>query len=118
MSEQSWIGMAKPRKPISRPLGLATQPFEFPARPADDIDIDPLEGWTQVRPVELTVVVDPAFNVRIVRLGQNRRMDRPMDVSAFGLVAGRKQGRRLPTRQARLRQIAIQWRKLAKNWRR
>ena len=47
-----------------------TQPLELPARPADDIDIDPLEGRTQVRPVELTVVVDPAFDVRIVRLDQ------------------------------------------------
>ena len=60
----------KPRKPISRPFGLVTQPLELTARPADDIDIDPLESGTQVRPVELAEVVDPAFDVRIVRLGQ------------------------------------------------
>ena len=70
MSEQSWIGTAKPLKPISRALGLATQPFEFPARPADDIDIDPPEGRAQLRPIEPAVVVDPAFDVRIVLLGQ------------------------------------------------
>src|SRR5215216_697127 len=40
------------------------------SRPADDIDIDPFKGRTQLRPVEVTVVVDPALNVRIVRLGQ------------------------------------------------
>ena len=70
MSEQSRIGTAKPRKPISRPFGLVTQPLELPARPADDIDIDPLEGGTQVRPIELAEVVDPACDVRIVRLSQ------------------------------------------------
>ena len=70
MSEQSWGGAAKPVKPISRSFGFVTQPFELPARPANDIDIDPLEGGTQVGPVELAVVVDPTFDVRIVRLGQ------------------------------------------------
>jgi len=35
VSEQSWICAAKPLKPVSRPFGLVTQPFEFPARPAD-----------------------------------------------------------------------------------
>jgi hypothetical protein len=39
-------------------------------RPADDIDINPLEGRAQSRPIELAVVVDPAFDVRIVHLGQ------------------------------------------------
>ena len=52
------------------PLWLMTQPFEFPARPADDIDIDPLEGRAQLRPIELAVVVDPAFDVLIVLVGQ------------------------------------------------
>ena len=47
-----------------------TQPLEFAARPANDKDIDPLEGRAQLRPIELAVVVDPAFDVRIVRLGQ------------------------------------------------
>src|SRR4249919_888817 len=70
MSEQSRICTAKPRKPVSRPFGLVTQPLELPARPADDIDIDPLEGRAQLRPIEVAVVVDPAFDIRVVRLGQ------------------------------------------------
>src|SRR5262249_58733309 len=69
MSEQIWVGTAKPVKPISRSFGFVTQPFELPARPADDIDIDPLEGRAQLRPIELTVVGDPTFDVRIVPLG-------------------------------------------------
>ena len=70
MSEQSRICTAKPFKPVSRPFGLVTQPLELAARPADDIGINPLEGRAQLRPIELAVVVDPAFDVRIVRLGQ------------------------------------------------
>ena len=70
MSEESWIGTAKPRKPVSPPFGLVTQPVELPARPADDIDINPLEGRAQMRPIEVAIVVDPAFDVRVVRLGQ------------------------------------------------
>src|ERR1700737_4700921 len=57
-------------QPVSRPLGLATQPLELAARPADDIEIDPLQGRTQLRLVEVAVVVDPAANARIVHLGQ------------------------------------------------
>src|SRR5215211_8957819 len=70
VSEEGRLCSAKPLKPVSRPFGLPTQPLEFAARPADDIDIDPFKGRTQLRPVEVTVVVDPALNVRIVRLGQ------------------------------------------------
>src|SRR6266508_3415959 len=70
MSEQSWICAAKPFKPLSRLFGFAAQSLELTTRPADDIDIDPLEGRAQVRPIELAVVVDPAFDVRIVRLSQ------------------------------------------------
>src|SRR5258708_198732 len=61
---------AEPVKPVSRPLGLPTQPLELAARPADDIEIDPLQGRTQLRPVEVAVVVDPALNVRVVHLGE------------------------------------------------
>src|ERR1700730_18863357 len=64
------MGTAKPRKPVSRPFGLVTQPLELPARPADDIDIDPLAGRAHLRPIEVAVVVDPAFDIRVVRLGQ------------------------------------------------
>src|SRR5437588_12769785 len=70
MSDESRICAAKPIKPISRPLGLTTQPLELAARPADDIEIDPLQGRTQPRPIEVAVVVDPASNARVVHLGQ------------------------------------------------
>src|SRR5438445_1334071 len=70
MSEERRICAAKPIKPISRPLGLATQPLELAARPADDIEIDPLQGRTQLRLVEVAVVVDPAANARVVHLGE------------------------------------------------
>src|SRR5205809_7345969 len=70
MSEERRICAAKPIKPISCPLGLATQPLELAARPADDIEIDPLQGRTQLRLVEVAVVVDPAANARVVHLGQ------------------------------------------------
>ena len=70
VSEEHWICAAKPIKPISRTLGLATQPLELAARPADDIEIDPLQGRTQLRPIEVAVVVDPASNVRVIHLGQ------------------------------------------------
>src|SRR5437660_8461452 len=70
MSEERRICAAKPIKPVSRPLGLATQPLELAARPADDIEIDPLQGRTQLRLIEVAVVVDPAANARVVHFGQ------------------------------------------------
>src|ERR1700722_2801630 len=44
VGKERWIGSAQPVKPVSRPLGFATQPLELAARPADDIEIDPLQG--------------------------------------------------------------------------
>ena len=70
MSEENRICAAKPLKPISRSFGVVTQPLEFTARPADDIEIDPLQGRTQLRAIEVAVVVDPALNVRVVHVGQ------------------------------------------------
>src|SRR5438552_69158 len=70
MSEERRICAAKPIKPLSRPLDLPTQPLELAARPADDIEIDPLQGRTQLRLVEVAVVVDPAANARVVHRGQ------------------------------------------------
>ena len=61
---------AEPVEPVSSALGLMDHPLELAARPADDKGIDPLQGRTQPRPVEVAVVVDPASNVRVVRLGQ------------------------------------------------
>ena len=46
------------------------EPLEFAARPANDIEIDPFQGWTQLRPVEVAVVADPAANDGIIDLGQ------------------------------------------------
>jgi len=45
-------------------------PLELAACPPDDIGIDPQQGWTQLRLVEVAVVGDPAADARIVRLGQ------------------------------------------------
>jgi len=70
MSEERRICAAKPIKPVSRPFGFMTQPFEFGARPADDIEVNPLQGRTQLRSVEVAVVVDAASNARVVHLGQ------------------------------------------------
>ena len=95
MSEERWICTAEPIKPISCPLRLVSQSLELAARPADDIDIYPLQGRTQPRPVEVAVVVDPALNVRIVRLSQTLQglvavmmkcptSDRPADSPATG----------------------------------
>src|SRR5262245_4282510 len=59
-----------PASVLIHTLGLPTQPLELSARPADDIEIDPLQGRTQLRLVEVAVVVDPAANARVVHLGQ------------------------------------------------
>src|SRR5215471_223032 len=108
MSKELGICTAQLCKPFSRPFGLVTQPFELTARPADDVDIDPLQGRTQLRPIEVAVVVDPALNVRVVHLGQfleglvAAMMERPPpDCLADGLqrlwAGGRKEARKGPT---------------------
>src|SRR6266849_116605 len=70
MSKECWVGPAYPVEPISRALGLVTHPLELAAYPPDDISIDPLQGRTQLRLIEVAVVVDPAANARVVHLGQ------------------------------------------------
>src|SRR5436190_6405459 len=70
MSKECWVGTAKPVKPISRALGLVAHPLELATCPPDDIGIDPLQGRTQLRLVEVAVVGDPAANARIVHLRQ------------------------------------------------
>ena len=45
-------------------------PRELATCPPDDISIDPLQGRTQLRPVEVAVVGDPAADARVVHLGQ------------------------------------------------
>jgi hypothetical protein len=64
MSEERRICAAKPIKPVACTFGFETRPFEFAARPAGDIEVNPLQGRTQLRPVEVAVVVDPA-NARV-----------------------------------------------------
>ena len=43
---------------------------ELAAYPPDDISIDPLQGRTQLRLIEVAVVSDPAADARVVHLGQ------------------------------------------------
>src|SRR6201987_5640072 len=70
MSKEGWVGPAYPVEPISRALGLVTHPPELTAYPPDDISIDPLQGRTQLRLIEVAVVSDPAADARVVHLGQ------------------------------------------------
>src|SRR6267143_613546 len=70
MSKECWVGPAYPVEPISRALGLVTHPLELAAHPPDDISIDPLQGRTQLRLIEVAVVGDPAADARVVHLGQ------------------------------------------------
>src|ERR1700751_6292941 len=70
MSKECWVGPAYPVEPISRAFGLVAHPLELAAYPPDDIGIDPLQGRTQLRLVEVTVVGDPAADARVVHLGQ------------------------------------------------
>src|ERR1700747_2589777 len=70
MSKECWVGPAHPVEPISRALGLVTHPLELAAYPPDDIGIDPLQGPTQLRLLEVAVVDDPAADARVVHLGQ------------------------------------------------
>ena len=73
MSKECWVGPAYPVEPISRALGLVTHPLELAAYPPDDISIDPLQGRTQLRLVEVAVVVDPAANARVLIPGEVAR---------------------------------------------
>src|SRR5215468_9681576 len=98
MSKELGIFTAQLRKPISCPFGLVTQPFELTARPADDVDIDPLQGRTQLRPIEVAVVVDPALNVRVGHA--TAHADRPRDPLA------RRHRRLAETRLTFVRRIA------------
>src|SRR5215469_9811242 len=69
MGKECWVGPAYSVEPISRAFGLVTHPLELAAYPPDDIGIDPLQGWTQLRLVEVAVV-DPAADAWVVHLGQ------------------------------------------------
>src|SRR5262249_56598822 len=45
-------------------------PLELAACPSNDIGIDPSQGGTQLRRIEVTVVADPATDARVVHRGQ------------------------------------------------
>src|SRR6516162_1678385 len=45
-------------------------PLELAACPSNDIGIDPSQGGTQLRRIEVTVVADPAADARVVHRGQ------------------------------------------------
>src|SRR5262245_7479247 len=70
MREECWVGTAEPVKPVSRTLGLVAHALELAAYPPDDIGIDPFQGRTQLRLVEVAVIDDPATDARIVHLRQ------------------------------------------------
>ena len=58
----------QPVKPISGTLGLVSQSLELSTRPPNDIGIDPFQGRTQSRLVEVAIVGDPATDARVVHL--------------------------------------------------
>ena len=68
MGKERGVGTAYPAEPVSCSLGAMDEPLEFAARPANDIEIDPFERWTQLRPVEVAVIDDPASNDGIVKI--------------------------------------------------
>src|SRR5271166_3467027 len=70
MGKECGVCPAQPCEPIPCSLGPMDEPLEFAARPANDIEIDPFQSWTQLRPVEVAVVADPAADDGIIDLGQ------------------------------------------------
>src|SRR5438477_5710194 len=70
MGEERRVCPTETLEPISSALGLVAHALELAARPPNDIGIDPLQGRTQLRLVEVAVVDDPAADARIVHLGQ------------------------------------------------
>src|SRR5512147_2900580 len=70
MGEEHRVGAAEPVEPISSSLGLVAQALVLAACPPDDIGINPLQGRTQLRLVEVAVVGDPAADARVVYRSQ------------------------------------------------
>ena len=70
MGEEGWSGAAEPDKPTSRTPSLMAKPLELATSPADQKGIDPRQGGTQLRVIELAVVVYPAADARIVHCSQ------------------------------------------------
>src|SRR6516165_4871659 len=70
MGEEQRLSPTQPGKPVPGAFGPMDEPLEFAARPANDIEIDPLESGTQLCPVEGAVVADPASNDGIIDLSE------------------------------------------------
>src|SRR5262245_5860611 len=70
MSTECWVGPTVPVDPVSRTFGVVAHALELPAYPPVEIGIDRLRGRTQLRPVEVAVVGDPAADAWVVHLGQ------------------------------------------------
>ena len=65
MGKQGRISADEPRKPISSTRRARAQPLVLVAAPADQVGINLPRGSQQCRPVEVTIVVDPASDVGI-----------------------------------------------------
>src|SRR5262249_57322408 len=59
-----------PREPFPHAPGLVAHALELATRPPDDIGIDPDQGRTQLRRIEVAVVADPAADAWIVECSQ------------------------------------------------
>src|SRR6476646_6332694 len=70
MSEERRVCPTETLEPISSALGLVAHALELAARPPNDIGIDPLQGRTHLRLVEVAVVGAPAADARVVHRGQ------------------------------------------------
>ena len=68
MDEEQWPSPAQPSKPVPGAFGPVDEPLEFAARPANDIEIDPFESGTQLRPIEGAVIADPPADDGVVHL--------------------------------------------------
>ncbi len=70
VGKERWIGSANPSQPGSRPFWPPRQPLELPACPADQVGVYATQSRMSSRPIEVSVVVDPALDARIVHLRQ------------------------------------------------
>jgi len=66
--QRAWDSLGACGRTSLGALGLMDEPLEFAARPSNDIEIDPFESGTQLRPVEVAKVNDPAANDGIIDL--------------------------------------------------
>jgi hypothetical protein len=64
------VRSAEPTKPVTCRFGPMAHPLELAACPANDIGIDPCQGWMQLRLVKVAVVVEPAADARVVHSSQ------------------------------------------------